>query len=210
MPPAATGVSQPKIKRASQISRMDPTLDRLGVAVRHYLAELNGEELNEEDSFRSQEIFAFTINLDYVGDILANILMEFATTRAGQGRSFAPEEFEEISSMHVEVLDSLNLGLAVFLRGEELTARRLVARKSLIWQMESKAAERYFSRLRETRGHNGAADDFHLRILRDLKRIHSLIAALAYPMLDRAGQLQIRLVEASTNEPQGTKSRVNE
>jgi hypothetical protein len=47
--------------------------------------------------------------------------------------------------MHVEVLDSLNLGLAVFLRGEELTARRLVARKSLIWQMESKAAERYFS-----------------------------------------------------------------
>jgi Na+/phosphate symporter len=41
---------------------MDPTLDRLSVAVRRYLAELSGEELNEEDSFRSQEIFAFTIN----------------------------------------------------------------------------------------------------------------------------------------------------
>jgi phosphate:Na+ symporter len=188
-------------KRASQISRMDPTLDRLGVAVRHYLAELSGEELNEEDSSRSQEIFTFTINLDYVGDILANILMEFATSRAGQGRSFAPEEFDEISSMQTEVLESLNLGLAVFLRGEELTARRLVARKTLIWQMESKAAERYFSRLRETRGQNGSADDFHLRILRDLKRIHSLIAALAYPILDRAGQLQNRLVEAPIIEP---------
>jgi phosphate:Na+ symporter len=66
--------------------------------------------------------------------------------------------------------------------------------------MESKAAERYFSHLRETRGQNGAADDFLLRILRDLKRIHSLIAALAYPILDRAGQLQNRLVEASTSE----------
>jgi phosphate:Na+ symporter len=188
-------------KRASRISRMDRTLDRLGVAVRHYLAELSGEELNEEDSFRSQEIFTFTINLDYVGDILANILMEFATSRAGQRRSFASEQFEEISSMQAEVLESLNLGLAVFLRGEEMTARRLVARKTLIWQMESKAAERYFSRLRETRGQNGSADDFHLRILRDLKRIHSLIAALAYPILDRAGQLQNRLVEASISEP---------
>jgi phosphate:Na+ symporter len=127
--------------------------------------------------------------------------MEFATTRAKQGQSFAPEEFEEISSMHAEVVESFNLGLAVFLRGDELTARRLVARKTLIWQMESKAAERYFCRLRETRRQNGSADAFHLRILRDLKRIHSLIAALAYPILDRAGQLQNRLVEASTSEP---------
>jgi phosphate:Na+ symporter len=106
--------------------------------------------------------------------------MEFAATRAQQGQSFAQQEFDDISSMHAEVVESLNLGLAVFLRGEELTARRLVARKTLIWQMESKAAERYFSRLRETHRQNVAADDFHLRILRDLKRIHSLIAALAY------------------------------
>jgi hypothetical protein len=41
----------------------------------------------------------------------------------------------------------------------------------------------------------------HLRILRDLKRIHSLIAALAYPILNQAGQLQNRLVEASIGEP---------
>jgi phosphate:Na+ symporter len=104
--------------------------------------------------------------------------------------------------MHAEVVESLNLGLAVFLRGEEQTARRLVARKTLLWQMESKAAERYFSRLRETHRQDGAADDFHLRILRDLKRVHSLMAALAYPILDRAGQLQNRLVEVSVSEPQ--------
>ena len=188
-------------KRASEISHMDPTLDRLGVAVRHYLAELSGEELNEEDSFRSQEIFTFTINLDYVGDILANILMEFASTRIKPGRSLAPEEFEEIASMHGQVIESFNLGLAVFLRGEEATARQLVERKKLMWQLESKAAEGYFQRLRGTHAHNGGSDDFYLRILRDLKRIHSLIAALAYPILDRAGQLQNRLVEMRNGEP---------
>jgi phosphate:Na+ symporter len=188
-------------KRASEISRMDPTLDRLGVAVRQYLAELSGEELNEEDSLRSQEIFTFTINLDYIGDILANILIEFATIRIKQGQSIAPQEFEEIASMHAQVVESLNLGLAIFLRGEEATARQLVERKKLIWQMESKAAERYFQRLRGAPLQNGGSDDFYLRILRDLKRIHSFIAALGYPILDRAGQLQNRLVEISPGEP---------
>jgi phosphate:Na+ symporter len=103
--------------------------------------------------------------------------------------------------MHAQVVESLNLGLAVFLRGEEATARQLVERKKLIWQMESKAAERYFQRLRGAPLQNGGSDDFYLRILRDLKRIHSFIAALGYPILDRAGQLQNRLVEMSPGEP---------
>jgi len=111
--------------------------------------------------------------------------------------------------MHAQVIESLNLGLAVFLRGEEATARQLVERKKLIWQLESKAAERYFQRLRETQTQNGTSDDFYLRILRDLKRVHSLIAALAYPILDRAGQLQNRLVEMSTGELQELKETVS-
>jgi phosphate:Na+ symporter len=153
-------------KRASRISHMAPILDRLGVSVRRYLAELSGEELNEDDSFRSQEIFTFTINLDYIGDILANILTEFSATRIKPGRSLAPEDFEEIASMHAQVIESLNLALAVFLRGEDATARQLVERKKLIWQLESNAAERYFQRLRGTQAQNGGSDDFYLRIIR--------------------------------------------
>jgi phosphate:Na+ symporter len=183
-------------RAASKMSRMDQQLDRLGAAIRRYLAELSGEAENEEDSARSQEIFTFTINLDYIGDILATILGEFASTRLRQGRSLTPEEFGEIACMHSQVIESLHLGLAVFMRNDEGLARQLVERKKLIWQTEAKAAEHYFDRLRLMRAHNGdGGDDFYLRILRDLKRIHSLIAALAYPILDRAGQLQNRLVE---------------
>jgi phosphate:Na+ symporter len=156
--------------------------------------------LNKEDGFRSQEIFTFTINLDYIGDILANILIEFASTKIKQGQSLTREEFDEIAGMHAQVSESLNLGLAVFLRGEESVARQLVQRKQLIWHLEAKAAENYFQRLRETHAQNGGGDDFYLRILRDLKRIHSLIAALAYPILDRAGQLQNRLLEIPKDE----------
>jgi phosphate:Na+ symporter len=183
-------------KLAVRIRCKDKTLDRLGVAIRRYLAELSGEALNQEDSARSQEVFAFTINLDYVGDILVNILSEFASTRLTQGQSLTPDDFEEIVQMHSQVIESLHVGLAVFMRSDEVLARQLIERKRLIWQTEAKASERYFQRLRQVHGQKGnGTDDFYLRVLRDLKRVHSLIVALAYPILDRAGQLQNRLIE---------------
>jgi phosphate:Na+ symporter len=190
-------------KQASGISRVNQALDRLGVAVRLYLARLSGGELNEEDSLKSQEIFTFTINLDYVGDVVANTAMEFSSTRLKQGRPLAAAQLDEIAAMQAEVLESLSLGIAVFLRGEVQVARQLVSRKTLISEMETRAANRYFQHLRATRGEDGSADDFHLRILRDLKRIHSLIAALAYPILDRADHLNriVQMPEGGESEP---------
>jgi phosphate:Na+ symporter len=186
-------------RRATEISSMDDALDRLSVAVRHYLAELAGEAMNEEDSIRSQEIFSFTLNIEHAGDIIANNLIEFAAKRAERGQSFSDHELEEISSMHAQVVESLKLGLAVFLRSDERAARQLVTRKTLIWRMEHDAAERYFHLLREAGTHKGDAGDVYLRILRDFRRIHSHIATLAYPILDRAGLLQNRVIGPSTN-----------
>lgn len=197
-------------KQASENSHVNQSLDRLGIAVRRYLARLGGVgELNEEDSFRSQEIFTFTINLDYVGDIVANSVMEFSTTRVKQGRPLAAEQLDEIAAMRAEVVESLNLGVAVFLRGDAQVAWQLVARKSLISEMETRATDRYFRHLRERHGEDDSADDFNMRILRDLKRIHSLIVALAYPILDRAGHPQNRIVrmpEGVESEPDAASS----
>ena len=103
--------------------------------------------------------------------------------------------------MQVQVVESLKLGLVVFLRGDERAARQLVGKKALLWHMENDATDCYFKRLRETGSHNGDAGDVYLRVLRDLRRIHSHIAALAYPILDRAGLLQNRLIEMPPTEP---------
>jgi phosphate:Na+ symporter len=185
-------------RRAREISRMDAVVDRLGFSVRRYLAEISEQELNEEDSLRSQEIFTFTTNLDYVGDVVSSTTVEFAARKIKQGQPFRPGELEAISKTHAEVVASLELALAVFMSGDQKTAGQLLERKKLIWRLESQATERYFQRLRETHAQGAEADDFYLRVLRDLRRIHSFIAALAYPTLDRAGRMQERLVEMPT------------
>ena len=186
--------------RAAAISRMDPWLDRLGVAIREYLADLGGEALNEEDGERSQEILAFVINIEHIGDITANNLMEFAAKKAERGQDFSADDIQDLAAMHAHVMESLRLGLAVFMRGDLRAAQQLVARKELLWRLENEASERHIRALRERRDGGG---DVYLRILRDLKRIHSHLAALAYLPLERAGLLQDRLVRDKAPLPSG-------
>ncbi|SFR92914.1 phosphate:Na+ symporter [Dyella sp. OK004] len=182
--------------RAASISRMDPWLDRLGMAIREYLADLGSEALNEEDGERSQEILAFVINIEHIGDITANNLMEFAAKKAERGQDFSADDIQDLAAMYNLVMESLRLGLTVFLRGDLRAAQQLVARKEALWRLENEASERHIRALRERRD-GGGGGDVYLRILRDLKRIHSHLAALAYLPLERAGLLQDRLVRES-------------
>jgi phosphate:Na+ symporter len=115
---------------------------------------------------------------------------------ARRGVGFAPQELDAIAAMHAELVESLRLGLAVFLRGDAALAeaRRLVAQKRLMRRMEAKAADR---NVRSLQGAATGADavlaagvdsGIFLRIVRDLRRVHSHIAALAYPVVERAAE----------------------
>ena len=183
-------------RRAADISRTERIMDRLGAAIRRYLADIGDEQpLDDEDEgARGQEILSAVINLEHAGDIVANNLLEFAARRVRRSGGFAPQELEAIAAMHAELVESLRLGLTVFLRGDAALseARRLVAQKRLMRRMEAEAAD---TNVRSLQGATKEADTalaagvdsaIFLRIVRDLRRVHSHIAALAYPVLERA------------------------
>jgi phosphate:Na+ symporter len=182
--------------RAADISRTERIMDRLGAAIRRYLADLGDEQpLDDEDEgARGQEILSAVINLEHAGDIVANNLLEFAARRARRGGGFAPQELDAITAMHSELVESLRLGLTVFLRGDAALreARQLVARKRLLRRLEAEAADLNIRSLQSgARGVDavlatGVDSGILLRIVRDLRRVHSHIAALAYPVIERA------------------------
>jgi phosphate:Na+ symporter len=178
---------------AREIGRTDAALDRLGSAVRHYLADLGAGEvpLSDNDGERAQDILSFALNIEHIGDIVSNNLLEFAARRVKQtGQPFTADELADIESFHAELLMSFQLGLSVFLRDDERSARRLAPRKSLLWRLERQASERHYRRLHEGGAPNIEACTLYLRILRDLRRVHSHIAAWAYPAFERHGLLR--------------------
>jgi phosphate:Na+ symporter len=190
--------------RAAEISRTERTMDRLGAAIRRYLADIGNEQpLDDEDEgARGQEILSAVINLEHAADIIANNLVEFAAKRTRRGSGFAAEELDLITAMHAELVESLRLGLSVFLHGSAALgdARRLVARKRQLRRLEAEAAALSLRTLQTGADGTSAVtsridnSDF-LRIIRDLRRVHSHIAALSYSILERAGESGDRDIE---------------
>ena len=68
-------------------------------------------------------------------------------------------------------------------------ARKLIAEKTELRNAELAAAERHFERLREGQPETQETTSLHLDVLRDLKRIHSHICSVAYPVLEAAGEI---------------------
>ncbi len=72
--------------------------------------------------------------------------------------------------------------------GNAVEARQLLAEKTELRIAELAAAERHLERLREGRPETVETTSLHLDVLRDLKRIHSHLCSVAYPVLDAAGE----------------------
>jgi phosphate:Na+ symporter len=185
-------------RRAADILRAGRTVQRLGGAIRGYLADLGNEQPldDEQEGARAQEILSAVINLEHISNLIANSLMEFVVKKIRRGRPFSAEEIDAIAAMHAELLDSLRLAVAVFLSSDARDAARLVARKAALRQMETQATALHVRQLRDAASgaHAGDTDKLaivaeesglFLRIVSDLRRIHSHIATLAYSALNR-------------------------
>ncbi|MGA2397682.1 MAG: Na/Pi cotransporter family protein [Steroidobacteraceae bacterium] len=193
-------------KMVTEICRMDDAVDRLDEAVKLYVTKLTRESLNQQDGHRAMEIISFSINLEHVGDIIDKNLMELAAKKIKRKVVFSTEGAAELQAFHQEVVDNLKLAFSVFMSGDVKIARQLITEKATLRAAEFAAAESHFARLREGRSETVESSSLHLDILRDLKRIHSHICSVAYPVLERAGELQVsRLKEV---EPETSSAAV--
>jgi phosphate:Na+ symporter len=181
---------------AEQVSHMDDGVDRLDEAVKLYLTKLTRGSLDEREGHRAMEIISFAINLEHIGDIIDKNLSELAAKKIKRRFQFSPEGAEELSAFHKRTLDSLRIAFGVFMSGDVNEARKLLADKALLRAAELAATERHLDRLREGRPESIETTSLHLDVLRDLRRIHSHICSVAYPVLDAAGELPTAEVAA--------------
>ena len=177
-------------KLVAEVCRMDDAVDRLDEAVKRYVTKITRESLTEKDGRRAMEIISFSINLEHVGDIVDKNLMDSASKKIKRQIVFSKEGTAELESFHQEVCDNLKLAFSVFMSGDVRVARQLIAEKATLRAAEYSAAESHLARLREGGTESMESSSLHLDILRDLKRVHSHICSVAYPVLERAGELQ--------------------
>ena len=174
--------------RANEVRLMDNDVDRLHEAVKLYVSKVMRQELDERESLRASEILTFATNLEHIGDIVEN-LIEMAQKKDKKRIQFSEPGLKDLTVLHGQVTENLKLAMSIFMSGDVELARRLLVQKREIIALERESAERHMERLREGRPESIETSALHMDILRDLKRIHSHVVAVAYPVLERAGEL---------------------
>jgi len=205
---AMTALMTDDRRLVAEVSRMDNAVDKLDEAVKLYVTRLTRESLDERDGHRAMEIIAFSINLEHIGDIVDKNLMELAQKKIKRKLAFSKQGATELETFHQEVMSNLKLAFSVFMSGDVKIARQLIAEKASLRAAELAAAESHLERLRERRPESIESSSLHLDVLRDLKRIHSHICSVAYPVLERAGALRpsrLRVIEPG-DSPSDDKS----
>ena len=167
-----------------EVSRLDNVVDGLDEAIKLYVTRLTRGILDERESRRATEIISFSINLEHIGDIVDKNLNELAAKKAKRGLRFSDDGAAELAALHKQVVDDLRLAFGIFMSGDVDEARRLIVEKERLQDAERTAAERHLDRLREGRPETVETTSVHLDVLRDLRRIHAHICAVAYPVLE--------------------------
>jgi phosphate:Na+ symporter len=175
--------------QVSAAKGLDDVLDRLNREIKVYLTGLDPDSLDDSDNRRLSEILTFVTNIEHAGDIVEKGLVAVASKRLKRGLSFSVEGQAEIRAMIERLAGNVGAAAAVFMTEDPRAARRLVAEEAVFRDLETRATETHFARIRAGRIESVETSALHLDVLRDLKRINGHLTAAADSVLDRIGEL---------------------
>jgi len=90
--------------------------------------------------------------------------------------------------------------------GRPDSARELIARKTELRKLELEDTDKHLERLRSGVFESMVTSGIHLDVIRDFKRINSHLVSVAYPVLERAGELRpSRLTKKSVRQLRQTE-----
>jgi phosphate:Na+ symporter len=177
-------------RRVAEAKRLDDVLDKLDTAIKAYLTALDPEAMTDADHRRAREVLAFALNMEHAGDVVDKNLLALAAKKIRRGLAFSKEGQAELLGLIGRLVANTRAAASLFVTEDARAARLLAAEKEAFRDMEARATETHFERLRAGRIETAETSSLHLDILRDLKRVNAhLVAAAAYPVLEGKGEL---------------------
>ncbi|RUX90373.1 Na/Pi cotransporter family protein, partial [Mesorhizobium sp. M7D.F.Ca.US.004.01.2.1] len=179
------------------LAALDDRVDRKHAAIKLYLAKLTRNPLTEDEALRCQELIGACVKLEQVGDIIVRNMLVHVKKKFERGLEFTDEGWSELFAFHSSVLANARLAFNVLVSRDPETARQLVLEKDQLRDREKETSASHFVRLRDGTAKSVETSSIHLDTIRDLKQINSLLASMAYPVLEERGLLTGSRLKAS-------------
>ncbi len=172
------------------LAALDDRVDRRHAAIKLYLARITTGSMTEAEALRCQELLDACVKLEQVGDIIVRNLLVHVEKKRVRGLAFTNEGWQELARFHALVLADARLAFNVLVSRDADTALSLIRQKDAIRDLEKEMSELHFERLRGGAEKSIETSSIHLDTIRDLKQINSLLATIAYPVLEERGLLR--------------------
>ena len=172
------------------LAALDDRVDRKHAAIKIYLAKVTKNVMTEDEALRCQELIGACVKLEQVGDIIVRNMLVHVQKKLDKGLEFTPEGWRELTAFHASVLANARLAFNVLVSRDPATARQLVLEKDRLRDSEKETSQSHFLRLRDGTAKSIETSSIHLDTIRDLKQINSLLASIAYPVLEEQGLLR--------------------
>lgn len=176
-------------EQIAALAALDDRVDRRHQAIKLYLARLTQNALGEREALRCQELLGACVKLEQVGDIIVRNLLVHVQKKADRGLEFTGEGWSELIAFHSAVLANARLAFNVLVSRDPATAELIVREKERLRDLEKRSSQSHFLRLRDGTARSVETSSIHLDTIRDLKQINSLLASMAYPVLEEQGLL---------------------
>jgi phosphate:Na+ symporter len=177
-------------EKIDALAALDDRVDRKHAAIKLYLAKVTSKQLSEAEALRCQELIGACVKLEQVGDIIVRNMLIHVQKKFERGLEFTEEGWRELSAFHASVVANARLAFNVLVSRDAETARQLVEEKDRMRDLEKRSSQSHFARLREGTSKSVETSSIHLDTIRDLKQINSLLASMAYPVLEEQGLLR--------------------
>lgn len=188
---------EPDRDRMNALAALDDRVDRKHAAIKLYLARIPTEQMSEDEIKRTRELLDACVKLEQVGDIITRNMLVHVKKKLNRGLTFTPEGWRELTNVHASVLNNARLAFNVLISRDITTALELVREKDRMRDLERDTSLRHFERLREGAKKSLETSALHLDTIRDLKQINSLLASLAYLVLEEHGLLRATRLAAA-------------
>lgn len=191
-----------------RIQESDEKVDTLHNAIKLYLTRVNEEALDPKESDRFLQILSFSTNLEHIGDIIENSIIENIKIKIESNHKFSEQGFQEIKDFHQIILKNMKIAHAIFMSEDPKLARQLVESKKTVRDAAQKSSTLHFKRLKSGVPETLATSALHTDLIRDYRRVNTYITTVAYAILDKAEMHKKQRKETKEAEKQAALAQI--
>lgn len=180
----------------AQIRKMDHEVNACLSGIREFVAAIPTKDYTKQEAKLARDLMEYAIRLETAGDVVAKRLTVLADRMRRKGAAFSKDGGTELRRLHDCILSNMTLASNILISDDLESARILSLEKTEVKRAERDSRKRHLKRLQKGGTDSFETSDIHLETLRAFREFNSHIAAVAYPILYRNGQLlETRLIE---------------